>query len=85
MPTEDLLEFGEKLFESERLAFRNSTQEDFELLSTWSLDPLTMVLQSPHAVLLKNGESIAALFRDLSQVRDSGFGYSIDSVQLVQP
>ena len=77
MPTEDLLEFGARLFESESLAFRNSTQEDFELLSIWSSDPFTMVLQSPHAVLLKDRESIAAKFRDLSQVRDSGFGYSI--------
>jgi RimJ/RimL family protein N-acetyltransferase len=77
MPTEDLLGYGARLFESERFRLRSTTEQDCELLHTWWLDPLVMVLQSPGAALLKDRDSILSMFRDWSQVKDSGLGYSI--------
>jgi RimJ/RimL family protein N-acetyltransferase len=77
MSMEDVLAFGASLFESHRIRFRHSTEEDFELLQSWWLDPQVMVLQSTNAVSLRSRESIIAMFKTWSQISDSGFGYSV--------
>jgi RimJ/RimL family protein N-acetyltransferase len=77
MSMEDVLAFGASLFEGHRIRFRHSTEEDFELLQAWWLDPQVMVLQSTNAVSLRSRESIISMFKTWSQISDSGFGYSI--------
>ncbi|HYY31234.1 MAG TPA: GNAT family protein [Chthoniobacterales bacterium] len=77
MSMEDVLAFGASLFEGHRIRFRHSTEEDYELLQSWWLDPQVMVLQSTNAVSLRSRESIIAMFKTWSQISDSGFGYSI--------
>jgi RimJ/RimL family protein N-acetyltransferase len=77
MSMKDVLAFAANLFESPRIRFRHSTEEDFEVLQSWWLDPQVMVLQSANAVSLRSRESIITMFKTWSQVSDSGFGYSI--------
>ena len=77
MSMEDVLAFGASLFEGHRIRLRHSTEEDFELLQAWWLDPQVMVLQSTNAVSLRSRESIISMFKTWSQISDSGFGYSI--------
>ena len=77
MSTDDFIEFGERLLESERLRFRITTEDDYELLHSWWLDPTVMMLQSVGAALLKDRDSIIGMFRAWSTSTESGFGYSI--------
>jgi RimJ/RimL family protein N-acetyltransferase len=77
MSTDDFIEFGERLLESERLRFRITTEDDYELLHSWWLDPTVMMLQSLGAALLKDRDSIIGMFRAWSKSTESGFGYSI--------
>jgi RimJ/RimL family protein N-acetyltransferase len=77
MSTEDFIKFGESLLESERLRFRITAEDDYELLHSWWLDPKVMMLQSVGAALLKGRDSIIGMFRAWSTSTESGFGYSI--------
>jgi RimJ/RimL family protein N-acetyltransferase len=75
--TNDFIKFGERLLESDRLRFRVTTEDDYELLHSWWLDPTVMMLQSFGAALLKDRDSIVGMFRNWSKTTESGFGYSI--------
>jgi RimJ/RimL family protein N-acetyltransferase len=86
MSTDDFIRFGEKLLESNRLRLRVTTEDDYELLHSWWLDPTVMMLQSIGAALLKDRDSVIGMFQAWSKTTENGFGYSIalkDTNQLI--